>query len=530
MMEEAISSENERVLGRDAQRTNILAARVISETIKTTLGPCGMDKMLVDKSGSVTITNDGATILEEMEIEHPAAKMIVEIAKTQEGEVGDGTTTAVMFAGKLLENAEKLLDKKIHPTVISKGYRLAANKALEFLKDLSFEVNDEEDLIKITNTAMTGKSVEYVKNVLSKIVVEAVKTVAEGRIVNQDNIRIQKKKGPEIKKSSLIKGIVLDNGKVNGHMPQIIKNAKIALVEDSLEIKTLETEAKISISSPEQLQQFISHEDNILRQKVEALKKLGATVLLCQRGIDDSVQFYLAKAGIYAVRRVPKSDMAAISKVTGGKIVSKIEKMVEEDLGKSEIVEEVTEGDESMTYIINSENPRVVTIMINGGTEHVLDEVERAILDAVGDLISTLKDSRVVAGGGAIEIELSKKIFEYSKTLNGKERLAIEEFANALEFIPTTLAENAGLDPIDILTELKTAHNAGSKTFGLNLFTNKIEDNWREGIIEPLKIKEQAISSATEVAIMVLRIDDIIAAKNGSKNSLRNSKALNNYD
>jgi archaeal chaperonin len=529
-MEEAISKDNERVLGKDAQRTNILAARVISETVKTTLGPCGMDKMLVDRAGRVIITNDGATILDEMEIEHPAAKMIVEIAKTQEEEVGDGTTTSVMLAGKLLENAERLLDKKIHPTVISKGYRLAANKALELLKELSFEITDEEDLIKITNTAMTGKGVEYVREVLSKIIVDAVKIVADGRKLDPENIRIQKKKGPEIKKSSLIKGIVLDNGKVNVHMPQRIENARIALVEDSLEIRTPETEARISVSSPEQLQQFISHEDKTLKEKVEKLEKLGANVLICQRGIDDAIQFYLANAGIYAIRRVPKSDMASIAKVTNGKIVSKIEKMVEEDLGKSGVVEEIKEGEDNMTYITDCEKPGVVTIMVNGGTEHLLDEVERALRDAIGDLSSILGGSRVVAGGGAIEMELNKKIFEYSNTLGGREKLAVEEFANALEFIPVTLAENAGLDPIDVLTELKTSHSSGNQNFGLNLFTNKIEDNWAGGIIEPSKIKEQAISSATEVAIMVLRIDDIIAARSNPNSGVNSSNFNGNYD
>ena len=529
MADEVISNESERILGRDAQRNNILAARVISETVKTTLGPSGMDKMLVDRAGGVTITNDGATILDEMEIEHPAAKMIVEIAKTQEEEVGDGTTTAVMLAGKLLENAETLLDKKIHPTSIAKGYRWAANKALELLKELSFEIDGEDDLLKITHTAMTGKGVEYAKEKLGSVVVDSVKAVANGRILDTENIRIQKKKGQDIEKSSLIRGIVLDNGKANTHMPERIENAKIALIEESLEVKGPETEARISVSSPEQLQQFISQEDRMLRDKVEKLKAVGANVVICQKGIDEVVQFYLAKEGIYGVRRIPKSDMQAIAKTTSGRIISKLDEIEEGDLGGAGLVEEKKENDDFMTYITNCEKPGVVTILIRGGTEHVIDEVERAIEDALGDLASALKDSRVVAGGGAIEIELNKRLMEYSTTLKGRERLAVEEFARALEFIPTTLAENAGLDPIDILTELKGSHDAGNRNFGLNLFANSIEDNLLHGIIEPMKIKEQAISSATEVAIMVLRIDDVIAARGKGANS-GSTNPMTNFD
>jgi archaeal chaperonin len=530
MADEVISNESERILGRDAQRNNILAARVISETVKTTLGPCGMDKMMVDRSGGVTITNDGATILDEMEIEHPAAKMIVEIAKTQEEEVGDGTTTAVMLAGKLLENAERLLDKKIHPTAITKGYRWAANKALELLKELSIEIDGEEDLIRITHTAMTGKGVEYVKESLGRIIVDAVKIVAEGKRFDIGDIRIQKKKGLEVEASSLIKGIVLDNGKVNIHMPSKVENARIALIEESLEVKSPEMEAKISVSSPEQLQQFISQEDSMLRGKVEKLKAQGANVVICQKGIDEVVQFYLAKEGIYAVRRVPKSDMQAIAKTTGGRIISKLEEIEDGDLGNAGIVEERKEGDDFMTYIINCENPGVVTILIRGGTDHVIDEVERAIEDSLGDLASALSDSRIVVGGGAIEVELNKRLLEYSNSLKGRERLAVEEFANALDFIPTTLAENAGMDPIDVLTELKASHEGGNKNAGLNLFSGRVEDNLQQGIIEPMKIKEQAISSATEVAIMVLRIDDVIAAKGVGRGGLKNQGSMQGYE
>ncbi len=530
MPEEVISNESERTIGKDAQRNNILAAKVISEAIKTTLGPRGMDKMMVDRSGGVIITNDGATILDEMEIEHPAAKMIVEIAKTQEEEVGDGTTTSVMLAGRLLENAEKLLDRKIHPTVITKGYRWAANKALKFLEELSTEIDTEEDLEKITHTAMTGKGVEYVKEKLGEIVVGAVKIVAEGRSFDKSDIRIQKRKGQEVEKSSLIKGIVLDSGKANSHMPQKIEGARIALIEESLEVKGPEAEAKISVSSPEQLQQFISQEDRALKEMVEKIRNSGANVVICQKGIDEVVQFYLAKEGIYGVRRIPKSDMAAISKSTGARVVSKLEELEKMDLGAAGVVEERRENDDFATYITECERPEVVTIVIRGGTDHVIDEVQRAIEDALGDLSSALKDSRVVAGGGAIEIELNRKLLEYSNTLAGRERLAVEEFANALEFIPVTLAENAGLDPIDILAELKASHDAGNKNNGLNLFSESIEDNVLGGIIEPRRVKEQAISSAVEVAIMILRIDDVIAAKGTSSTGGGNNSQMINYD
>jgi archaeal chaperonin len=530
MPEEVLSNESERTLGRDAQRNNILAARVISETVKTTLGPKGMDKMLVDRAGGVTITNDGATILEEMEIEHPAAKMIVEVSKTQEEEVGDGTTTAVMLAGKLLENAEDLLDKKIHPTLITKGYRWAATKSLEYLESLSYELDSEEDLRRITHTAMTGKGVEYVKEALGEIIVDAVKMVANGKIFNRDDIRIQKKKGSNVEKSSLIEGIVLDNGRANQGMPRIIENAKIALIEESLAVSSPEAEARISVSSPEQLQQFISQEERELQSKVSKLKEAGASVVICQKGIDEVVQFYLAKEGIYGVRRIPKSDMTAISKATGARIVSKLSELEPSHLGAAGKVEEKKENEDEMTYITQCEKPEIVTIIIRGSTDHVMDEVERAVDDALGDLSSALQDSRIVVGGGAIEIELNKKLLEFANTLPGRERLAVEEFAKALEFIPVTLAENAGLDPIDILAELKAAHDAGNQKHGLNLFSGKIEDNLAAGIIEPKSVKRQAISSATDVAIMILRIDDVIASKTKSSKAKGANGPISGYD
>ncbi len=530
MAEEVVNAETERIFGRTAQRNNILASRVISETVKTTLGPKGMDKMLVDRAGNVIVTNDGVTILGEMEIEHPAAKMIVEIAKTQEKEVGDGTTTAVMLAGKLLENAEKLLDKKIHPTVIAKGYRMAEEKAQEILKKQAIEISTEEELSKVAETAMTGKGAEYLKEKFSEIIVEAVKIISEDKTVDLEDIKIEKQKGGSLEETALIKGIVLDKERVSMEMPKKIENARIALIEEALEIRNPETEAKISVASPSELQNFVSQEDAILKNKVEKIKQTGANVIICQKGIDELVQFYLARENIYALRRIPRSDMQSLTKATGAKIVSKLSELTSEDLGFAQTVEEKKDSEYGLTYITGCQNPKALTILIKGGTDHVIDEIERAIRDAMGDVAAILKDSKVVAGGGAIEIELSKQLKQFAQSLRGREQLAVEEFANALEFIPTTLAENAGLDPIDVLTELISAHDAGQERAGLNLFTNQIEDTFFHGIIEPLKVKTQALQSATEVSTMILRIDDVIAARQKHGNSLKNSNAMMGYE
>ena len=509
----------QRIMGKDAQRNNILAARVLAETVKTTLGPKGMDKMLVDRAGNIIVTNDGVTILEEMEIEHPAAKMIVEVAKTQEQEVGDGTTTAVMLAGKLLENAEKLLDKKVHPAIITRGYRLASQKALEVINQLAVEISSEEDLLKIAQTAMTGKGAEYVKDKFDNIIVSAVKLVSENGKLNPDNIKIEKQKGQSIEKTELIEGLVLDKERVNLEMPARVEGARIALIDSALEVKTPETETRISITSPEQLQSFVTQEEELLRAMVEKIRGVGANVIICQKGIDEIAQFYLAKAGIYALRRVAKTDMQKLARATGGKIVSNLREISIPDLGNAAIVEEIKESEEGMTYIRGCKNPKAITILIRGGTDHVLDEIERAIRDGLGDVAAVLKDSKVVPGAGAIEIETAKRLREYSQTLKGREQLAVEEFASALEFIPITLAENAGLDPLDVLTELKVSHDSGNKNSGINIFTEKVEDSLIQGIIEPLKIKTQAISSASEVAIMILRIDDVIASAGSSGKS-----------
>jgi thermosome len=520
-----IMPENvQRTIGRDAQRNNILAAKIVADCVKTTLGPKGMDKMLVDSAGNIIITNDGVTILQEMEIEHPAAKMMVDIAKTQENEVGDGTTTAVMLAGKLLENAEKLLDMKIHPTVIIKGYKLAADEAEKILNEVSIKISHaQEDVLKyVAMTAMTGKGAETEKEKLADIVVRAIKKIydSEKKQINLEDVKIEKNKGQSIENSELIDGIILDKERVSIEMPSRVENAKIALIDSSLELKNPEGDAKISISSPEQLQGFIDREEKLLKEMTSKIINSEANVVFCQKGIDDVSQYYLAKAGIYACRRIAKSDMEKLARATSGHIVSSLNELSEKELGKAKLVREVSYSEnEKMTYVEGCENAKAVSILIRGGTEHVIDEVERAIKDGLGDIASVLKQGMIVAGAGAVEIEIARRLREFSNRLSGREQLAVEEFAKALENIPASLAENAGLDPIDIVTELKARHDKGEKYAGINLLSNKIENVLEAGVIEPAKIKFQAISSASEVANMILRIDDVLAA-----NTARDSK------
>ena len=511
----------ERTIGRDAQRNNILAAKLVSEAIKTTLGPKGMDKMLVDSLGEITITNDGVTILEQMEIEHPAAKMMVEIAKTQEKEVGDGTTSAVMLAGKLLENAEKLLEMKIHPTIITKGYNLAAEKAKEFLEESSVTIDSEsENILKsIAITAMTGKGAEPVKEKFAEIIIKAIKKIKQGANINLKNIKIIKNKSYGIEDTKLIEGIIIDKEKLSVDMPEKIINPRIALISDSLELKNPGIEAKISITDPGQLQEFLKRDEFMLKKIVSKIKEVGANVIFCQKGIDDLVQYYLSKENIYACRRVARSDMESLADVTGARIISNLNDFSEKDLGISEIVEEIKNGEDIMTYIRGDENSKVVTILIHGGSEHVIDEMERALKDGLGDIVSVIETKKIVAGAGAIEMELSKKLKEFANSVSGREQLAIKAFAESLEFIPLTLAENAGLDQIDILTELKSRHDNNEKFAGINIFNNKIENVLEKGIIEPKRIKEQAISSASEVAVMILRIDDVLSSKTNNKGS-----------
>jgi len=508
----------QRLMGKDAQRNNIMAARMVAEVVKTTLGPKGMDKMLVSPTNDIIVTNDGVTILEEMQIEHPAAKMMVEIAKTQESEVGDGTTTAVMIAGKLLENAEKLLDRKIHPTIITKGYKIAAVKAQEILKDLSLMITSENEVVlgQVAMTAMTGKGSEDKKEKFAKIIVKAVKQIENNGKFDLNDIKIEKMRGDSVKDAELIFGIVLDKEKVTNDMPSIVHDPKIALIDFPLEIKSPDLDTKISISSPEQLQCFILQEGESIKKMIQRILDSGANVIFCQKGIDDFAQYLLSKEGVYACRRVARRDLEKISKATGARIVSNLNELNQFELGEAEVIEEVHNCDNVLTFIKGCKNPKALTILIHGGSSHALDEIERALQDGLGDIASCLKTGLVVPGGGAIEIELAKRLREFGQTLSGREQLAIDEFAGALEFIPITLAENAGLDPIDVLTELKSRHDSGEKNVGINLLTNRIENMLESRIIEPSKIKSQAIESASEVATMILRIDDVIAS-NGKK-------------
>ena len=523
-----------RTKGRDAQRNNIAAAKIVAETVRTTLGPKGMDKMLVDSLGDVTVTNDGVTILEEMQIEHPAAKMLVEIAKTQENEVGDGTTTAVVLAGELLKNAEDLLDKEVHPTVIAKGYRIAEEKSQEILESIAENISiDNIDVLKkIAITAMTGKGAEASKEKLAELAVQAIQKIADfenGNVyVDLDNVKIEKKSGAGIEDSELVNGIILDKERVHAGMPRIVKNAKIALLDCALEIKSPETDTKISITSPEQLQAFLDQEENILKNMVEKIASTGANVVICQKGIDDMAQHFLGRNGIYAVRRVKKSDMEKLAKATGGKIVSNLDDLNPEDLGSAGIVEAIKVGEEEMTYVKECQNPKAVTILVRGGTQHVVDEVERAVKDALGDIAAAIKLGKVVGGAGATEIELAKQLRQFANSLSGREQLAVLAFADALEIIPRTLAENAGLDPIDMLTGLKAAHDEGYKWAGIDVFSGKIVDAWQLGVIEPLKIKTQAIKSASEVTNMILRIDDVIASS-GKKEEKMPQPGMGSY-
>ncbi len=510
-----------RNTGRDAQRSNIAAAIAVAETVRTTLGPKGMDKMLVDSMGDIIITNDGVTILEEMQVEHPAAKMLVEVSKTQEQEVGDGTTTAVVLAGELLKQAEDLLDKNIHPTVICNGYRIASLKAIEILDSFAQDVkmNDKKMLEKVAITAMTGKSAEIAREKLAKMIVDAIGTITEvkdGKVfIDREALKIEKRTGGSVDESQLIKGIVIDKERVHPDMPRYIENGKILLLDTALEVKETENDAQIRISSPEQLQAFLEQEEKMLKSMADKIISSGANVVFCEKGIDDGIQHLLARAGIYAARRVKKSDMEKLAKATGASIVNNLDDIRKGDLGYAGLVEQKKIGGEEMTFVEKCKHPKSVTLLIRGGTEHVIDEIERAVVDAIGDVISVIRDKgKIVAGGGSAEIEVSKQLMNYSDKLKGREQLAVRAFARSLEVIPRTLAENAGLDPIDIIVALKAKHEAkNGQDYGLSVFDGKVKNMKDLGVIEPLRTKVQAISSATEAAIMILRIDDVIAAK-----------------
>jgi thermosome len=506
---------SQRTRGRDAQGGNIAAAKAVASAVRTTLGPKGMDKMLVDTIGDVVITNDGVTILKEMDIEHPAAKMMVEVAKTQDDEVGDGTTTAVVVAGELLKRSEDLLEQDVHPTVIAHGYRMAADKAQEILKEIAVEVKPDDIamLWKISNTAMTGKGAEAAKDKLNDLVVKAVTMVAdEDGTVDTDYVKVEKKVGGSIEDSEIIEGVVIDKERVHPAMPKHVKDAKILLLNAAVEYKKTEVDAEISITSPDQLQMFLDEEERMIKAIVDKVIASGANVLVCQKGIDDIAQHYLAKAGVLAVRRVKKSDMTKLGRATGAAVISSIDAIDAGELGYAGNVEEKKVSGEEMIFVTECRNPKAVTLMVRGGTEHVVDELDRALEDALRVVSVAVEDKKFVAGGGSPEIELSLRLREYAATVGGRAQLAIEAFANALEIIPRTLAENAGLDPIDMLVELRAAHEKGQKTAGLDVFEAKPADMLAAGVVEPLRVKTQAIASAAEAAVMILRIDDVIAA------------------
>ncbi|QUH22866.1 TCP-1/cpn60 chaperonin family protein [Methanobacterium alkalithermotolerans] len=500
-----------RFIGRDAQRMNILAGKVLAETVRTTLGPKGMDKMLVDSLGDIVVTNDGVTILKEMDIEHPAAKMLVEVAKTQEDEVGDGTTTAVIIAGELLKKAENLLDMDIHPTIVAMGYRQAAEKAQEILNVISIDADDRDTLVKVAMTAMTGKGTEKAREPLAKLVVDAVKQVEEDGEVEIDHIKIEKKDGAIVDESTLVQGVIIDKERVHPGMPKKVEDAKIALLNCAIEVKETEVDAEIRITDPAQMQAFIDQEEQMIRDMVYSIVDTGAKVVFSQKGIDDLAQHYLAKAGILAVRRVKKSDMEKLSKATAANVVTNIEDLSETDLGLAGLVSEKRISGEEMIFVEDCKEAKAVTLLVRGSTDHVVSEIERALDDAIGVVAATVEDGKVVAGGGAPEIELAKRLKDYADAISGREQLAVAAFAEALEVVPKTLAENAGLDSIDSLVDLRAAHET-SPYMGLDVFEGEVTDMYKAGVIEPHRVKKQAIQSAAEAAEMILRIDDVIAS------------------
>ena len=508
-----------RSRGKEAQRNNIMAARVIAESIRTTLGPRGMDKMLIDSLGDVTITNDGAAILDEIDVEHPAAKMLKEVAKTQDDMVGDGTTTAVVLSGELLKKAEGLLDQNVHPTVIVSGYRKATEKAMEVLDNISIsvDIDDKETLKKVAVTSMGSKAVGAAREHFADIAIEAVRQIAEKRgdawIADTDNIQIIKKEGKSLLDTELVKGIILDKEVVHAGMPKRLENAKIALINAALEVEKTEVSAEIRIRDPSQMKAFLDQETSMLRGMVEKVKKAGANVVVCQKGMDDLAQHFMAKEGIMAVRRAKESDMEKLSRATGGRIVTNLDDLKPEDLGFAELVEERKIGDDKMTFIEGCKDPRSVSILIRAGLERMVDEAERSMHDALSVVSDVIEKNKVVAGGGSPEAEAAKELRDYAVKVGGREQLAIEAFAESLEIVPKTLAENAGLEPIDIMVELRTAHEKpqGDRT-GVDVFTGKVVDMYEKGVIEPLSVKEHATKSAAEAASMILRIDDVIAA------------------
>jgi len=507
-----------RSRGKEAQHSNIMAAKVVAETVKSALGPKGMDKMLVDSFGDVTITSDGRTILDEMDIQHPAAKMMVEVAKTQDNEAGDGTTTAVIISGALLDKAEELINKNVHATIIIDGYKKASDRALKTLEKIaiSVDLSLQGYLKKAAITAMASKLVAEHRGYLADLAVKAILQVAEKEAgkykADVDDIKVEKKPGESVRETKLINGIVLDKEVVHSGMPKRIENPKIALLDSALEIEKTEFDAKINIESPEQMDAFLKQEETMLREMVDKITATGVKVLLCQKGIDDMVQHFLSRKGILVVRRIKKSDMEKLSKATGGKIITNLDDINPADIGYASLVEERKIGNDKMTFVEGCKNPRAVTILIRGGTERIVDEAERSLHDALCVVRDIVEEPKVLAGGGAPELEVSRALKKYAGTLPGREQLAVECFAEALETIPLTLTENAGLDPIDILSELRARHEKGETWTGIEVHSGKVQDMTQAGVFEPLAVKKQIIKSATEAASMILKIDDVIAA------------------
>ncbi len=507
--------------GRDAQRNNIAAAKLVAELVRTSLGPRGMDKMLVDSLGDVTITNDGATILKEIDVQHPAAKMMVEISKTVDNEVGDGTTSSVVFGGALLAKAEELLEKDVHATVIIEGYQAAAEKALSLLTEMAKQVgpNDKEILLKIAKTSMQSKLISEDSDMLSKLVVDSILQVvekeAEGNKVDLDNIKVEKKAGGSIRNTQFIKGIVLDKEVVHSGMPTKIEKAKIALLNSALEIEKTEMSAEIRISDPTQMQMFLEEENRMLKSMVDKIHQIGANVLICQKGMDDIAQHYLAKQGILSVRRVKESDMTKLAKATGGRISSNIDDMVPKDLGLADLVEQRKVETDKWVFIEGCKNPKAITLLLRGGSQRVVDEVDRSMHDSLMVVKDVIEKPAVVAGGGAPEEFLASNLKEWADKFEGREQLAIKKYAEALEVIPLTIAENAGMDPINTMVTLRAKHSQGRKWTGIDARNTRVADMFAIDIIEPVAVKEQIIKSATEAACMILRIDDVIASSGG---------------
>ncbi|MFL2961413.1 MAG: thermosome subunit alpha [Candidatus Poseidoniaceae archaeon] len=508
----------QRTRGRSAQSNNIAAAKAVADAVRSTLGPKGMDKMLVDSMGDVVITNDGATILKEMDIEHPAAKMIIEVAKTQEQHCYDGTTSAVVLSGELLKRSEDLIEQNVHPTVICEGFRLAAEKAVACLESHGISTkNDDAILMEVAKTSLTGKSAGAVKSFLADICVRAVNsvgTIEDGeRMVDLSDIKVEKRQGGSIKDSTLVDGIILDKERVHAGMPRSISGAKVALINSAIEVKKTEVDAKIQITDPSMLASFLEEEENYIRGLVEKILASGANTIVCQKGIDDLAQHYMSKAGIFAIRRAKKSDMEALSKATGGRVVTNIDDLTHEDLGTAAKVEERKIGESDMTFITGCPKAKSVSVLLRGGTEHVVDEIRRAFDDAVGVVSVAWEDGAVLTGGGSVLAALSRDLRSYAESIGGREQMAIEAFASALEIIPRTLAENAGLDPVTTIIELRKSHADGKVHSGINVEEGGVMDMFEANVLEPQRVVEQAIQSATETAIMILRIDDVISSK-----------------